>query len=546
MVTELELIPIKEDWDAQPHINEKRGHHVRRENEHKLLIDFILRRSEGSLLVSGKRGVGKSSTIFSAIQECKKKPKGEKILPILVLAPNFEISSKEMTSIDGFEKFKKLILQTLIRRLYKPTSNSFNKELRSEVQILYEKAVAKEVIQEVKDSSLSSKTVNVIESTKFFINPKTLGILLSFAVGGVLFTLFPIAQIEQVQTAIGLGISSVPTLIYTFQKSKEKSTVSTNKKESVDYYKYDYSLSNLHSDFEEVLRKISKDHKIVFIIDELDKMQPNEVIDVLKMLKSLITQGNAIYIFVTGFEFFAQLEQSSKSRPPEYTLFTHRVFLQRPLFHEMEKFIDEIISDDHLEQIKDTPSYNDFKNYVCYSSKLDFFDLNQVLRDQIKDYDKQGRPQINIVLDKQDIILARLQKAMGQIYSRKSYSKPSDWMKNDRLLEKMYWFLDKITSLNPSSEITLGRNGTLALTFPDGKTETITDEIEASTISDLIDHLTRLGYLDFNQNKIRIIGTIGEVPSKPTEIVSREEKQLITAGEKFQELAVMYYNMVEE
>src|SRR6185437_7057428 len=85
------IIPIKKHWDAQPHINEKKGHHVIRKKEQGLLIDFIQRRSEGSLLVSGKRGVGKSSAIFSAISEIKQKTSNGKVIPVLVAAPHFDL-----------------------------------------------------------------------------------------------------------------------------------------------------------------------------------------------------------------------------------------------------------------------------------------------------------------------------------------------------------------------------------------------------------------------------------------------------------------------
>ena len=65
------LIPLKKDWDLQPHLDRKQGHHVVREKQEKQLVDFFARRKEGSLLISGKRGVGKSSIIFATIQKAK-------------------------------------------------------------------------------------------------------------------------------------------------------------------------------------------------------------------------------------------------------------------------------------------------------------------------------------------------------------------------------------------------------------------------------------------------------------------------------------------
>ena len=48
------------------------GQHVTRKIERELLIDFIRRKNEGALLICGKRGVGKTSVVFSAIQEAKR------------------------------------------------------------------------------------------------------------------------------------------------------------------------------------------------------------------------------------------------------------------------------------------------------------------------------------------------------------------------------------------------------------------------------------------------------------------------------------------
>ena len=99
------------------------------------------------MLLSGKRGVGKSSIIFTTIHETIKKCKDEriKLLPILINAPTFEIyeseqkdeDEKEQTSKGSSENsnnkttskeedlsvFKRIILQNLVRRLYQTLLN---------------------------------------------------------------------------------------------------------------------------------------------------------------------------------------------------------------------------------------------------------------------------------------------------------------------------------------------------------------------------------------------------------------------------------------
>jgi hypothetical protein len=74
------------------------------------------------LLISGKRGVGKTSTLFSAVGEAIKileKDKEKVVLPILINAPNFEMGkSKENVELNSLLTLKHMILQTLVRRLY--------------------------------------------------------------------------------------------------------------------------------------------------------------------------------------------------------------------------------------------------------------------------------------------------------------------------------------------------------------------------------------------------------------------------------------------
>lgn len=76
---------LVEDWDHQPKIGDSKiGHHILRIKEHSILMDFLTRRNEGSFLLCGHRGTGKTSSLFSAINEAQTKRKT--LLPILIKA----------------------------------------------------------------------------------------------------------------------------------------------------------------------------------------------------------------------------------------------------------------------------------------------------------------------------------------------------------------------------------------------------------------------------------------------------------------------------
>lgn len=117
-------IPLRREWDYSRHFDDDKDNsycHVIRKKEQEMLVDFLQRKNEGALLLSGKRGVGKTSAIFSAIQEAKRLlKKNDGILNILVNAPNFEINKSYHEKTDQIDllEFKRLVLQTLVRRLY--------------------------------------------------------------------------------------------------------------------------------------------------------------------------------------------------------------------------------------------------------------------------------------------------------------------------------------------------------------------------------------------------------------------------------------------
>lgn len=87
------IITVAEDWDFQPKLGDKKiGRHVLREKEHSILMDFLTRRNEGSLLLCGHRGTGKTSSIFGAINESHKKRSA--LLPVLIKATSINFDQK--------------------------------------------------------------------------------------------------------------------------------------------------------------------------------------------------------------------------------------------------------------------------------------------------------------------------------------------------------------------------------------------------------------------------------------------------------------------
>ena len=478
--------------------------------------------------------------------------KNEQLIPVLIIAPSFELSdtTAELSSSE-FQHFKKLVLQTIIRRLYSPTIKQVSDtKLKDKIKLLYNKAVAKEVKKEITNIDLNQNTSTKETISEINISVQKLAIILGSLVIGIVLSLIPVSEFAFIKNVISVLIAGIPSIGILIKLKKSNITINTKSAEEIDYYLHDYSISNLQSDLEELLQEFTdKNKKLIFIIDELDKINPKYVIQVFRSLKTTITNGNAIFVFVTDDALYQIIENSGKARTPEYTLFTHKIFLERSLFKEIELYIDNIILESKKSQVEKNQIYEDFKNYACFISQTDFFNLGRVLRDHITDHDKNGNPILNIKLTENQVVLSRLQKAMGQIYDRTAYSKPSDWIKNDQLLEKLYWFLTELNNLQPTDQFTLNRDSNplqLIFTTQSNNPITIDDDVIASAIKDLTDHLVRLNYLTQpNPTLYQIIGTINEVPKNPVDVISEYEKEFIQNCDEFRDTLVDFINIIQ-
>ncbi len=462
---------IRQQWDYLPHIEDlcistrkrdknkgtaigvedryKQNCHVTRKLEREYLIDFFRRRKEGSLLVSGKRGVGKTSVVTSAILATQKlieeSAEEWQVIPVLVNAPNFEIrkvreSNGGRSETVNFLEFKRLVIQNLVRALYqaalrneivdnidldntvledykksnkrwkstnpspesldiKPKSmtkdaiNLRNKisdlfrravakilmrkstnpspesldikpksmtkdaiNLRNKISDLFRRAIAKDIVTQSNSKGLElEKYLQTEESVYQFswsIIAKTVVASISFAAITAFF--LPLMGVPEVPTKIISIISSVvpPTVAMSWTIKKTRTNRTESEKNASICYLYDYDLSTLQSELEETIRTLTDSKlKVVFIIDELDKIDEVDVMEVIKSLKSLFNSASALFVLITGDEFYNKVSASSEGRGKEYTLFSQKLFIRRPQFSEFKKFMDIIVDPGSSEPI---------------------------------------------------------------------------------------------------------------------------------------------------------------------------------------------------
>jgi Cdc6-like AAA superfamily ATPase len=93
---------------------------------------------------------------------------------------------------------------------------------------------------------------------------------------------------------------------------------------------------------EETLDTLARNNfKIIIIIDELDKINEDDLVQVITSLKTMLNQSSALFVLAINDRYYRRMMERGKLRLKEYTLFSQKIFLQRPLFSEMEEFIDK-------------------------------------------------------------------------------------------------------------------------------------------------------------------------------------------------------------
>jgi nucleoside-triphosphatase THEP1 len=501
-------IVLKRDWDisiSPPLIGKKfhdpllLGHYVGRNHELSKLVNELLRRPKGSILISGYRGVGKTSLIYKALSELKARDKDHEIIVVMlnaaqldVMQKNGEVDVKNLAKIDP-----KKIIENLIRRLYSTTrGENLDKELEKDINLLYRKAVASEVniLETYQNQKNVQHEIRNESKIDFIMNNKQVILIIT--------TIMPLIVLY-----LDLSIKLIPVLIallgsfsfyyaFTSTISEEKSIT----ERADETYRSDNCIGNLEFDLEEIHKKLyfNFNKKVIYVIDELDKLEfvkgrVNQVEEILNYFKNFFTLSNAIFVFIGDQDLYDSCLESSKdkhqpqmsiqNRDKNYTYFTSKYFISRPIWFDLKSYLTEII---------ETTDANDrqleiLNRALCFEAKNDFFDLRKCIDNRITRFDESDRAIIEIVsFDNEDIVKSRMQKAISLVYEEKYMSVNSlSWRDNERLIDSLY---------NHSASII---NGIITDKFEDPKD----DSTEFQMIRDFNGLLDDLGALRAESSK---------------------------------------------
>lgn len=345
---------LEKNWSEQfDYYDKTPGYFAGRKQEIKGIINIIKNNDSSTILISSVRGVGKTSFVHKALYDIK-----NQIIP-------FFINIGHTLSIEGIDKDKKKILISIIRHAYWTDTED------KEIEQLYFDCVGKTTIEDDKEEKTQ------INNEKNFVNkikPDTETII---AFIGTFTTAIGLAVPWFLWLKILFGFLGMLTIFFSSKWQIIYEKVVSNRRKNIIDDGTDY----LEIRFEKWLKEKNKkeNKKLVFIIDELDKIEAKDAFNFIKEYKNLFTRSKGHFIFISSQEAF-DLTQKDRSLTIKDggvfpTFFTHIFYLALPSTNEIKEYLEKII----LNNIKHKQQKEDLISYLLFKSGNDFFDLKRLI-----------------------------------------------------------------------------------------------------------------------------------------------------------------------
>jgi len=410
---------LKKNWSEQFIYGDKTpGIFVGREQERKSLQNVINGNTSSAVLVSSVRGAGKTSFVHKTLSEM------DNVRPIFVNIGH----ALANTDVNNEKEKKKLILVSLIRATH------FNFDKDNTLKKLYRRCFS-----QYKEENFESTTEEIEKDVgikgDFKVNRKTmvqLVLVFLVALGLSLDSFIARAIIG----FIGLG----GIFISVSWKKKWTKNFSFGASEVIDN-----STEYLEIEFENWLRSQEKRQKLVFVIDELDKVDLKVSLEMIKEYKNLFNRAFAHFIFIAGHKAFDLVQADREGEDGIFpTFFTHIFYLPLPTTSELKEYLTEIFEQngDKL----DKTAEDELINYLLFRSKNDFFELKRLISDLIL-FDESCKPYIDIDKIKEgDPIYSKASKLFGyaNLFLQKNLRKlKKHWRNNSELQKEVLKFLNE-------------------------------------------------------------------------------------------------------
>jgi hypothetical protein len=329
---------------------------------------FLLRNESGSLIVSGVRGAGKTTTIINAVRSCEKEGT---VFPVYLNVVHLEAYGNGNLETD-FRMLK--ILQLLIKSLAKEVKRT--QKLPQDLVWLLEDCEATKLSIAKTSSSKAKMSARTKAKSgfNFLLKPlEWIGIHFNHEVGIDTEATFSEGN-DVTWEKTGLTIEDVVDRFSMVIKKLEKSGIFTS--EITKSHTLSIKLWGRKIKINWFLPKRIQQKKLVFVLDELDvydgdggsKITPGEVLNVVKKFKNLFTLSTAHFIFIVGKNTYLAARND-----PYRTLFSERIFLSNPDGKMLSKYLDEIVDGNVRREY--SAGWEEWKWYVVSRSKHNLYDL---------------------------------------------------------------------------------------------------------------------------------------------------------------------------
>ncbi|MFG1503684.1 ATP-binding protein [Halobacteriovorax sp. ZH5_bin.2] len=437
---------LKDDWDksiSNP-CDDESGMFIGREVEVESLKNYFKRRDSSSVLISGHRGSGKSSFIKKVIHELKKNVNDEQTIKCVYLnAPlAFRKNGVEEKSFD-----RRHFYRTLVSRLYHEMIEevSNKSDIGKGIRDLYHKTIAQKYYKENESNIgeqnkahteiLSSYSLDVVKIIQLMMV-----ILLSFIAYSFVDAIHIIPEEFRRIVASVSAFGTLFTHKIIVNKKKVESHIS--EKNEKQYYLYDNDISTIEYELEIIHRKMKIENiKLLYIFDELDKVDSTAFSLTLNEMKNFISSGYTHFVFLTDEKSSEKFNQDNDlQRGESYTYFTNKVYISRPSISDLKKYLGSIVCES-----SDGEKYHLLVDALIFRSKADYFDLIQEILGHVNSY--ENGPTINIFADYEEKVryMSNISNCVFLIFEKKYKSlNQKHWRRNEEILRNLFDFAHKI------------------------------------------------------------------------------------------------------
>lgn len=355
---------------------------VGRENEIHSLQHVLKNLNSSSILISGVRWTWKTSFVHKAIKWLS-----DNFIPIF-------INLKDIKDIKATDKWAKThLLTSIIRATYlsdKKFTDKFTK--RKDLENMYYNSLwqfeifEEHITDDKKEKSEKDTAMNEFKASLHVNNIVKL-IWCFLTVYGCFFP--EQLRLKWLLTTIWIWTISIDwTKI--FEHFKETLNSLTKNRKKWLKWKIENSQEFLEIEFEKWLKE-QQDQKIIFIIDEMDKLwDPEEVLQILKEQKNLFTRACAHFLFITDESFYDLVNNWDRKNKKTWifpTIFSHVYYLPTPQFEDLQKYLNDIIETEITG--KNNEEFEKLKSYLLFNSLNDYFLLKKLIHDNLEyEWDK--------------------------------------------------------------------------------------------------------------------------------------------------------------